>query len=255
LGHPEEFMNNLLTIIDNKKAQLDKTRPLPSALVQNLKQWFAIELTYSSNALEGNTLNERETALVVEKGLTIAGKTVKEHLEAINHAQALEIIYEYAQKKRADITLQDILTLHHLILKGIDDKHAGTFRKTVVRIAGSKIKLPDPIKIPELMDDFITWLHTTKEHPVTIAADAHYDLVAIHPFVDGNGRTARLVMNLLLIQAGYPPAIIEPKERNQYLDALAHADTSGDKETFRQFIYKAVIASLDIYLDAINRSY
>lgn len=109
-------MNNLLTIIDTKKAQLDKARPLPSALVQNLKQWFAIELTYSSNALEGNTLNERETALVVEKGLTIAGKTVKEHLEAINHAQALDIVYEYAQKKRTDIALQDISTLHHILI-------------------------------------------------------------------------------------------------------------------------------------------
>lgn len=248
-------MNNLLAIIDSKKAQLDKARPLPSELVQNLKEWFAIELTYSSNALEGNTLNERETALVVEKGLTIAGKTVKEHLEAINHSQALEILYEDAQKKRTDITLQDILTLHHLILKGIDDKNAGTFRKTVVRIAGSKIKLPDPIKVPELMEQFINWMHTTKEHPVTVAADAHYDLVAIHPFVDGNGRTARLVMNLLLIQAGYPPAIIEPKERNQYIEALEHTDTTGDRTTFRRCIYQSVIKSLDIYLDAIQRSY
>lgn len=248
-------MNELVARLDQKKQQLDQARPLPSALVNNLKQWFAIEITYSSNALEGNTLNERETALVVEKGLTIAGKTVKEHLEAINHAKALEIIYEYAQKKRSDLTLQDILTLHALILKGIDDKHAGIWRTTAVRIAGSKIKLPDPIKVPELMENFISWLHTSKQHPVTIAADAHYDLVAIHPFVDGNGRTARLVMNLLLIQAGYPPAIIEPADRATYLEQLAQADTTGNKRGFEEFIYKAVLKSLDIYLDAINRSY
>ena len=222
-------MNNLLAIIDQKKQQLDKARPLSSALVKNLKQWFVIELTYSSNALEGNTLNERETAIVVEKGLTIAGKTVKEHLEAINHARALEIVYDYPQKKRDQLSLQDILTLHHLI-------------------NGNDVMRTQSKELPKF-----TW--EIKEHPVTIAADAHYDLVAIHPFVDGNGRTARLVMNLLLIQAGYPPAIIEPKERADYLDKLAQTDTSGDKKAFEEFIYNTVIKSLDIYLDAINRSY
>lgn len=188
------------------RSLLDSYRPLPAALVKNLQSVFRIEFTYASNAIEGNTLTQNETALVVEKGITIGGKSLREHLEAINHAHAVDYIEHLAQQSKNKLELSTILDIHRLILKGIDDQHAGQLRKIAVRIAGSSVTFPIAVKVPELMENYVRWLHTTKDHPVLVAADAHYKLVAIHPFVDGNGRTARLIMNLLLIQAGYPPA-------------------------------------------------
>lgn len=241
--------------IDEKKQKLDALRPLPPALVKNLAEWFKIELTYSSNAIEGNTLTKNETALVVEKGLTIGGKSVREHLEAIQLAHALDYIKELAHKtNRTDITLHDIFHLHYLILKKIDDNNAGKFRTVAVKIAGSDVTLPSPIKIPELMDDFISWLHNAKEHPVLISADAHLKFVIIHPFVYGNGRTARLLMNLLLVQEGYPPAIIRNEDRTAYINAIEKAEKTNDSTDFRRIVCEAVERSLDIYLDAAEQS-
>ncbi len=241
-------------ILKEKKEKLDNFRPLPPELINNLNEWFTIELTYNSNAIEGNTLSKSETAMVVEKGLTIGGKTVREHLEAINHAFALGFIREIAQKSHKDITLSDILDIHRLVLRGIDNKNAGALRTIQVSIAGSDITLPNPVKVPDLMNEFIEWLHSVDEFPVTIAADAHFKLVAIHPFVDGNGRTARLVMNLLLLQAGYPPAVVPIEERKVYIDAIAEAEKTGDLTDFYTLIYQAVNVSLDKYLSAAQAS-
>ena len=247
-------MQNMLDRITEKKKKLDSYRPLPSALLNNLEEWYKIELTYTSNAIEGNTLSRSETALVVGKGITIGGKTIREHLEAINHADAFDYIKGFVGKKKNEINLRDILLLHSLILKRIDDKHAGVIRKVFASIAGSDSKLPDPIKVPQLMDEFVDWLHTVQDHPATIAADAHHRLVSIHPFVDGNGRSARLLMNLLLMQEGYPPAIIKNDNRKKYFAALEHAHTTGDMAQFRYFIYTAIEASLDDYLDAAGKT-
>ena len=244
----------LLITLDDKKKQLDKLRPLPTALINNLRQWFTIELSYSSNALEGNTLSRHETALVIEKGITVAGKPLKDHLEAVNYSIALNFIYDLVDKKRSQITLNDILDIHRIILKSIDDEHAGVFRKISVKIAGSTVILPDPINVPDLMHDFMDWLHLTIDNPVIIAAEAHRKIVGIHPFIDGNGRTARLLMNLLLMQEGYPPAIISPQGRNSYLEALEKSDKTNNHESFYELIALAVEHSLDIYLDAAQKS-
>lgn len=241
-------LRELLGIIDSKKAELDTYRPLPPELVTNLNNWFKVELTYTSNALEGNTLTASETALVVEKGLTVGGKTLDEHLEAINHAYAFDYILSLAKSSRKDITLHDIYSIHSLILRGIKDEHAGKLRSVLVRITGLDLALPEPIKLPEMMEEFITWLHTTEEHPVLIAADAHLKFVTIHPFVDGNGRTARLLMNLLLIQTGYPFADIVPEIRSEYIESLALAQTTGNTEAYYLLIAYAVDKGLDIYL-------
>ena len=206
-------MKNIIKEIDSKKAELDRYRPLPKDLVQNLDEWFNIEIAYNSNAIEGNTLTKQETALVIKKGLTVGGKSVKEHLEAINHSFALDFVKDLASKKTSDIQLADILDIQRLILKGIDDSNAGRLRKIQVMIAGSDYELPSPIKVPDLVEEFIDWLQNNEDHPVKIAADAHFKLVAIHPFVDGNGRTARLLMNLILIQHGYPVTIIKKEDR------------------------------------------
>ena len=239
--------------LTQKKAQLDAAPKLPQGLIKNLDDWFAVELTYTSNAIEGNTLTRGETALVIEKDIAIGGKSVREHLEATNHAKALHLVRDLAKKTPNQLMQQDILNIHAAILRGIDDDNAGRYRNVPVRIAGSQSILPNPLKVPALMDEFLAWLISRNDmHPVAFAGLAHYKLVTIHPFIDGNGRTARLLMNLLLIMQGYPPAIIDNNDRLAYINALEKAQTGGSNEDYNQIIYDAANRSLDIYLNAIN---
>ena len=239
--------------INDKKTRLDSFRPLPDTLVHNLDDWFRVELTYTSNAIEGNTLTRRETALVVEKGLTVGGKSLTEHLEAANHAHALDWVKEQIQRKPDELTEKDILKIHNIILKGIDDANAGHYRSVAVRISGSAVVLPNPRKVLDLMQDFEKWLGNSRNlHPVEFAAEAHYRLVSIHPFADGNGRTARLLMNMILLMAGYPPAIIRKRDRLSYISSLEKAQLGGSKEDYLKIILKAVERSLDIYLKAAS---
>lgn len=237
--------------LTEKKKRLDGFRPLPGALVRNLDDWFRIELTYTSNAIEGNTLTRRETALVVEKGLTVGGKTLIEHLEATNHAHALDWAKKQVTRKPTSLSEQDILIIHEVILRGVDDANAGHYRSVPVRISGSAVILPNPRKVPDLMRDFANWLsHGQNFHAVELAAEAHYRLVTIHPFVDGNGRTARLLMNMILLMGGYPPAIIWKSDRLAYISLLEKAQLGGSKDDYVKIITKAVDRSLDIYLKA-----
>jgi Fic family protein len=235
---------------DIKKRSLDRLRLLPADVVRNLDAWFRVELTYTSNALEGNTLSRRETAVVLEKGLTVGGKTLKEHLEATNHARAIDFVSTLVDSRRI-VSEQQLLRLHELVLEGIDDANAGRYRNVAVRIAGSTVVLPNPRRVPDLMGEFSDWLASQPQlHPVSLAAEAHYKLVSIHPFTDGNGRTARLLMNCLLMMHGYPPAIIRPRDRAAYLGALEAAQLGGSRAAYDSLILRAVDRSLDIYLDA-----
>ena len=242
----------MLQALTEKKQKLDQYRPLPPELVRNLEDWFRVELTYTSNAIEGNTLTRQETALIVEKGLTVDGKTLKEHLEAVNHAEALALIRSLAQNKETAISEADIFDIHRLILSKIDDANAGRYRSVAVRIAGAVAILPNPAKVLQLMAEFVQWLQTDQGHPAEVATQAHYRLVSIHPFVDGNGRTARLLMNLLLIRAGYPPAIIRKEDQRKYINALERAQMGGSLDDFNALIYEAVGRSLNIYLEALE---
>ena len=237
--------------LTRKKRLLDGLRPLPPALVRNLDDWYRVELTYTSNAIEGNMLTRRETAVVIEKGLAVGGKSLKEHQEATNHAQALDFARALARKKSAAITVQDILNLHGIILKSIDDENAGRLRSVPVRISGSAVVMPNPRKVPALMDAFQDWLGGRHDlHPVARAGEAHFRLVSIHPFTDGNGRTARLLMNLMLMQQGYPPAIIRLRDRLAYIGALETAQLGGPRQAYDRLIANAAERSLDIYLNA-----
>jgi Fic family protein len=223
--------------LTNKKKQLDSYRPLPEALLRNLDKWFRVELTYTSNALEGNTLTRRETALVVEKGLTIAGKTLIEHLEATNHAHTLDWVKEQIERKPQTLCEKDILRIHDIILRGIDDSNAGHYRNVPVKISGSAVVLPNPRKVPDLMEGFAEWLKDSQDlHPVELAAEAHYRLVTIHPFVDGNGRTGRLLMNMILLMRGYPAAIIRQRDRLAYISSLEKAQLGGLKDDYVKII-------------------
>ena len=243
--------------LTEKKARLDGYRPLPPELVKNLEQWFIVELTYTSNAIEGNTLTRKETAVVVEKGLTVSGKSLVEHLEATNHARALQKVLKLAEGKTKDLAEHALLDIHETILRGIDDSNAGWYRSIPVRISGSMVVLPNPVKVPDLMKSFIQEITQEKTkaqklHPVELAAEAHYQLVTIHPFVDGNGRTARLLMNLILMQNGYPPALIRKRDRLRYIQSLEHAQLGGGKEAYYQIIAEAVDRSFDVYLKALS---
>lgn len=245
-------MKALLAALEAKKQRLDSFRPLPPELLRNLEDWLKIELTYTSNAIEGNTLSRAETALVVEKGLTVEGKTLTEHLEAVNHAHAFEWVVRHANLKRKDVTQHHILELHRQILQKIDDTSAGRYRTVSVRIAGSRAIMPNPAKVSRLMDEFISWLYAARGNDLVIAVDAHFKLVSIHLFVDGNGRTARLLMNLLLMAAGYPPAIIRKEDRKRYIDSIEAGQLGKSLNEYYALMFQSIDRSLDTYLDAIE---
>ena len=246
-------MDKSLLQLQTKKLRLDSYKPLQNELIKNLEEWFRIELTYTSNAIEGNTLTRQETAMVVEEGLTVQGKSLTEHQEAINHAEAFDFIQPLVSKKREELTARDILDIHSIILNKIDDTNKGRYRNVAVRLKGSQTILPNPLKVPQLMEEFIKWLKSNNpDHPVKIAIDAHFKLVSVHPFVDGNGRTARLLMNLILMQAGYPPAIVRKEDRSQYITSLEKGQTKDDLSDYYNLMIEAVDRSLDIYLEAVE---
>lgn len=246
-------MDNKLLQLEAKKKRLDSYKPLQSELIKNLEEWFRIELTYTSNAIEGNTLTRQETAMVVDEGLTVQGKSLTEHQEAINHAKAFDFIQTLVSKKRQELTARDILDIHNIILNKIDDTNKGRYRNVAVRLRGSETVLPNALKVPELMEEFLIWLQSdNSDHPVKIAADAHFKLVSIHPFVDGNGRTARLLMNLLLMQKGYPPAIVRKEDRSTYINSLEKGQTKGDLTNYYDLMSEAIDRSLDIYLETVE---
>jgi len=212
-----------------------------------------LEWTYHSNAIEGSTLTLRETQLIIEQGLTIKGKPLKEHLEAVNHKEAILYLENLIERGEFKIGESLVKEIHHLILKGIDDENAGRYRQVRVRITGSRFIPPNPIKVPSLMGTFDRWLKNEKNQRnlVDFAALTHFKLVDIHPFVDGNGRTARLVMNLILMSAGYPPTIILNTDRAKYYQTLDQAHT-GNLEPFVNYIGRSIERSLVWYLEAIT---
>ncbi len=218
------------------KEKVHVQRPLPSELVKNLRKDFLVKSTFHSNAIEGNTLTIHETKAILEDGITIVGKSMREHLEAINHKQAIILTEEIVKNK--DV-LSEILIkeLHAIILHGIDQSNAGTYRKHDVIISEASHTPPSYIEVPQLMENLMVWYNKkTKLHPLEKATMLHSKFVNIHPFVDGNGRTARLLMNLELIKSGYLPIIIESEQRFTYYEVLDIAAVEGDYTPFVQFI-------------------
>lgn len=248
-------MNDKLQQLEEKKKELDSLKPLAKEVFKALEDWLRVELTYSSNAIEGNTLTRLETAEVIERGVSavIPGKPLKDQLEALNHAKALEYIKKLSKefKSHQFIIEEHIKSIHKIILEGIDDNWAGKYRQTMVYIKGTDLELPSPHKIPYLMNEFIQWLSQQQEqNPVKVAALSHLKFVTIHPFIDGNGRVGRLLMNLVLLINGYPMAIIRNEERAEYLNSLNIAQTKNNLEPFYNFIAVSVERSLDAYINA-----
>ena len=248
-------METMLIRIAEKKKLLDSHQPLNHQLSKNLYAWSRIALTYNSNSIEGNTLTSNETAQVVEKGITIGGKTFVEHQEAINHAKAVDFIQQLSnQKKQANLMVSDILAIHRIILDAINASYAGVFRDVAVRVSGSMVPRPNYLKVPELMDQLVTQIRTSADHPALVAANAHLQFVLTHPFVDGNGRTARLLLNLILLMHGYPLVIIENTVRQAYIDGIEEALLHNQPASYYQVVFTAIEHALDRYLEAVNES-
>ncbi len=244
--------SKLLSSLAGKKKELNKFRPINTAIAKKLEEQLSLEWTYNSNAIEGNTLSLHETEVVLNHGMTIGGKSVNEHLEAINHQKGIEFLKEIINKK-IDISEEVIQKIHGMILRGIDDLEAGSYRRHNVRIVGAFLIPPQSIKINNKMEELIAWYYENKykfEIPI-LAAQIHYRFVCIHPFIDGNGRVARLIMNLILMSNGYPPAIILKVDRKKYYRVLNDAN-QGNEENFENFIGRSIERSLIIYINSIK---
>ncbi len=243
---PENYFNE----VDELNEKLKSKRPMPKETLKSIKESFNLEWTYNSNGIEGNTLTLRETQVVLE-GITVGGKTLKEHLEVINHEQAILFLDDLV-KDRDPMTEWNIKNIHQLVLKEIDDKNAGKYRDENVRIMGAKHIPPDYLIIPELMEKLIiSYKDWNKYHPIIKAALIHGELVKIHPFVDGNGRVSRLVMNLSLMNSGYVPVIVKKAKRLEYYEALDKAHTTGDYTDFVKLVTELEIEILNKYLELI----
>lgn len=238
--------------LDALKAKLDEHRPLDKAVTANLHEELVLQWTYHSNAIEGNTLTLKETKVALE-GITIGGKTLREHFEAINHRDAILMVEELVEKQQP-LDEWTIKNLHQLVLKNIDSENAGRYRAVNVLISGAEHRPPNALQVPEQMAAFSDWCSNEAQqlHPIERAARVHGEFVKIHPFVDGNGRTSRLLMNLELMKAGFPATVIEVGQRLDYYQALDKAHCTGDYSDFIQLVANAVEKSFATYWWALG---
>ena len=246
--HREKKLLKLLERIDSLKKELSEIRANNNS---KITEALEIEYTYESNRIEGNTLTLNETNLVINHGLTISGKSMREHLEAVNHKEAIDYIHSVVDKSMI-FNEREILNIHNLILRGIDPQNAGKYREVQVMISGSSHVPPNAFQLKELMEEYFNWylLNRKNLHPVILAAEMHERLVTIHPFIDGNGRTSRLVMNAILLQHGYMIANIKGDNtvKLKYYEALEKVRTNNSKDSFIQFIAEVELECLERYL-------
>ena len=246
-----EEMQSTFERLYEKQAVLNQSRPLPNIALQKIKETLSVEWTYNSNSIEGNTLSLRETQMVIQEGITVKGKSLREHFEAKNHDKAVDYLYEIVSQ---DYVLRsiDILSLHGLVLRTIEDDFAGRIRNAGVRITGANFVPPNANKVSDLLDELIVFIN---ENPlglndIELATIFHHKLVWIHPFFDGNGRTVRLAMNLLLMRKGFPPAIILKNDRKKYYDALNQAN-KGNYQKLTLLMAQSLERTLNIYVTSL----
>lgn len=245
-----ESLENKLASLSTDKAWLDSIRPLPPHTAASLREKLWLEWTYNSNAIEGNTLTLRETKVVLE-GITVGGKSFIEHCEAINHNEAIRYVEDLVINQEP-LSEWQIKSIQGLILKGIDDNEAGRYRRENVVISGASTIPPDFLHLDEAMHGLISWYEaSTSLHPVQRIAELHTRFVEIHPFVDGNGRTGRLLMNLELMKSGFPPAVIRKEDRLSYYDALDVACVCGDYSAITELVADALGRSVGLYKEVL----
>ncbi|WP_288407773.1 Fic family protein [uncultured Herbaspirillum sp.] len=239
-----------LAAVDAEQARLDAARPLSPHTVASLREKLMLEWTYHSNAIEGNTLTLRETKVVLE-GITVGGKSLREHFEAINHRDAI-LLVEQIVADQEPLSERHIKDLHSRVLKGVDAEQAGRYRRENVVIAGASSTPPDFLHLNDEMRHLLDWYQQADTlHPVARAAQLHTRFVKIHPVVDGNGRTGRLLLNLELMKSGYPPAVIHKEDRLAYYDALDEACLNANHDAITALVAESV---LRLYLDLLPAS-
>lgn len=234
-----------------KKSLIQQSRPLSGIALQKIKEGLSLEWTYNSNSIEGNTLSLRETQLVLEEGITIRGKSLREHFEAVNHEKAINYLYTLVNDNY-NLRSIDVLSLHGLVMRNVDDDYAGRIRNAGVRITGANFTPPNASKVPGLLDELIDFVNSNPSglNDIELATVFHHRMVWIHPFFDGNGRTVRLAMNLLLLRKGFPPAIILKNDRKKYYEALNQAN-AGSYVKLYLLMMQALERSLNIYTGAL----
>lgn len=246
-----DLENNYFNEVDQLKRELDNKRPISKETLRSLEESINLEWTYNSNGIEGNTLTLKETQVVLE-GITVGGKSIKEHLEAINHEKAILYLNDLV-KENNPITERNIKGIHQLVLKNIDDENAGRYRRENVTIKSIAHIPPDYLKVPELMEKLVlSYECWNRFHPIIQAALLHGELVKIHLFVDGNGRTSRLLMNLDLMNHGYNLVIIKKEDRLEYYEALDEVHTTSNYTDFVKLITKLEKEMLKKYLDLLG---
>ncbi|MBP6181875.1 Fic family protein [Flavobacterium sp.] len=250
LNYREEFQTTFERLYE-KKQVLQTSRPLPNIALHKIRESLSIEWTYNSNSIEGNTMSLRETQMVIQEGITIKGKSLREHFETHNHDKAIDYLYSIVDE---DYNLRsiDILSLHGLVLRSIEDDFAGRIRNGGVRITGANFTPPNANKVPDLLDKLIDFINTNplELNDIELATVFHHKLVWIHPFFDGNGRTVRLAMNLLLMRSGFPPAIILKNDRKKYYEALNQAN-GGNYQKLTLLMCQSLERTLNIYINAL----
>ncbi len=234
-----------------KRSVIQKSRPLPAIALQRIREDITVEWTYNSNGIEGNTLSLRETKMVLLDGITIKGKSLREHFEAYNHEKAIGHLYKLVNDKYV-LRSMDILTLHGIVMRSIEDEFAGRLRNSSVRITGANFTPPNAAKVSGLLDELVDYVNKNPSgfNDIELASVFHHRFVWIHPFFDGNGRTVRLAMNLLLIRKGFPPAIILKHDRSRYYEALNQAN-NGDYAKLCLLMAQALERMLNIYVGAM----
>jgi Fic family protein len=251
----DSTIQNLLDEIDALKLRWDACRPLEGVALQKMHEYYSVKYTYDSNRIEGNTLTMQETFLVVKQGLTISGKSMTEHLEALNHAEAIDFIVDLV-KENDFLTERVVKQIHYLILKSIDKANAGVYRNLPVYISGSTHLPPQPFLVAKQMEEVFEFYEANKNklHPVILAADMHEKIVTVHPFIDGNGRTSRLIMNLVLLMNGFPIAIIkgDNDSRQAYYNALENVRVKNNSVDFYKLVLDAAIESITTHIAAVE---
>ncbi len=259
ISQKKEHIQGLSDKLKDKLSDCDKllmkwksNRPLNITQIRKMEEYFRVNYTYESNRIEGNTLTMQETHLVVNQGITIGGKSMREHLEAINHSEAIDYLYDLVGRQ-VDLNERVLKELHNLVLKGIDRENAGRYRNVPVRIGGSEFVPAQPYLVPKLMEDVFAFYEEQKNimHPVVLAAEMHERIVTVHPFIDGNGRTSRLVMNLILLSHGYTIANLKGDNvsRLNYYTCLENSQVNNNKDSFIELIADSVIQSLNDHLE------
>lgn len=236
-------LQELLQKADSYKQKISSSRPLAKEELKSLDDYFRIGFTYTSNALEGSTLTISETKILLEDGITVGGRPLKDCYEAVGHGAAYDFMLKFARQQDMNITEDTIKKLHRLFYQKVDADQAGQYRSIQVYISGTEYIPPSPEDVPHLMKHLADQIHSSRStlHPIELAAMAHKRLVDIHPFVDGNGRTARLLMNLILVHNSYGVVSIPPVLRNEYVNALSASRKLNDMEPFSKLIAECVI--------------